>query len=272
MIFANKVSRLKYMNAINISSIILFSYVTSPYAMKVHCYLLYKKRPFNTHYVNPIKPQEELPVGHQVPVLQIGQDARANSSAIGHWLDEVFPDTPSILPSDKKIQNSVLEMDRWVSETLIPITFYGVYPTIKNMNIYNTLRLGYCVKRTTSSGLLPGVHFLWPLFINRAGFIRRMVALLKQEGSVKDLRHKSFSYLEDILQNQRYLATDDKPSIADLSAWPQLIIPYELGLKDMDDFMKYPHIMRWIKEIGSHLYAPDLPPLVPEEIRKRKLI
>ena len=86
-------------NAPDFPPVRLYTYVMSPYAAKVHGFLLRKRVPFETLYVNPLRARQELPVGRQVPVLTIGDESRADSTPIGLWLDERFPDQPRLLPA-----------------------------------------------------------------------------------------------------------------------------------------------------------------------------
>ena len=41
----------------------LYTYAMSPYAAKVHCFLLYKGLAFEPYYINPLRVRRELPVG-----------------------------------------------------------------------------------------------------------------------------------------------------------------------------------------------------------------
>ena len=76
----------------------LFTYAMSPFAAKVHCFLLYKRIPFECFYIHPLRLREDLPVGHQIPVVTIGDESRGDSTPIGLWLDERFPEVPRLLP------------------------------------------------------------------------------------------------------------------------------------------------------------------------------
>ncbi|MEH6633754.1 MAG: glutathione S-transferase family protein [Halopseudomonas aestusnigri] len=252
--------------------ITLFSYVTSPYAAKVHCYLLYKKLPFDIVYVNPFRLDRELPTGTQIPVLKIGLESMQESAQIGFWLDHCFPDAASILPGDKLLAQKVINMDQWVSESLIPAVFYSIYPQFKRpclQTLSNALRLGYCVDRTTPGGLPWRTRFLWPLFLNRAEFIRQMTSPLRHSCSVGECRKDVFSFLSETLKNRQYLVDTDTPSMADLSAWPQIMMPYQLGLKGMEDFKSYPRVMEWLKEVASYLDATEKQPLlIPNALNK----
>lgn len=263
------------MNINAVPPITLYSYVTSPYAMKVHCYLLYKNLPFEVFYINPLKPSKELPIGRQVPVLKIGKEARGQSSLLGIWLDEKFPDTPQLIPKDKQKSEDVHKIDQWISDNLIPTTFYSIYPLYNAKlwdNISNTLYLGYCVNKTTTNALPIGIRFLWPLFIRNAGFIRHMIAPLRKQGTVKHCRSNVLSYLEKKLKDTQYLAGTDTPSLSDLSAWPCLVIPYKMGFKEFEDFKDYPHILRWVKDVELFFNPVNsLPPLIPDNLVAKDL-
>ena len=76
------------------SDVRLYTYAMSPYAAKVHCFLLYKGLDFECFYINPLRVAKDLPVGRQIPVLTIDGESRADSTPIGLWLDERFPEPP----------------------------------------------------------------------------------------------------------------------------------------------------------------------------------
>jgi len=263
------------MTSHNKSPITLYSYVSSPYAAKVHCYLLYKKLPFNVFYVTPLNPVKELPFGHQIPVLKMGDQIQTESSNIGLWLDNTFPDTLPLSPKDKQLKQDVMEMDDWVSSVLIPSIFYSIYPQINTScfhTISNAMRLGFCVGKTTTNGLPYGIRLLWPLFIRYAGFIRHMITPMAREGSPEHIRAHALSYLEEKLQQNKFLANTPQPSLADLSAWPQIVMPYKLGLKGFDDFKDYPAILRWINEIDPFLCGSNQSPtLIPQLLENTSL-
>jgi glutathione S-transferase len=106
----------------NDDAITLYSYEFSPYAAKVRCFLGLKRLDYRTHYVNPLKARADLPIGHQVPVLTIGGEARNDSTPIGLWLDERFPERP-LLPEAGPERELLLELDRQVTSRFIPLSF-----------------------------------------------------------------------------------------------------------------------------------------------------
>ena len=99
-------------DAIPTPLITLYTYAMSPYAAKVHCFLLYKQLDFECFYVNPMRVKEDLPVGREVPVLTVGDESRADSTPIGLWLDELFPDHPRLLPEEGKERDRLLAESR----------------------------------------------------------------------------------------------------------------------------------------------------------------
>lgn len=251
--------------------ITLYSYVTSPYAMKVHCYLLYKKLNFNIVYVNPFRVKKILPIGRQIPVVSIDGESKSNSSDIGRWLDEKFPDFGILTPNN---YNQIVMMDHWITEHLIPSVFYLIYPQINRFlfqNISNSIRLGYCIKNTTNDNLY-GMHLLWALFIHRADFIRRILKPLRMNISAIEYHNEALKHLNMILDKQQFLASPDNPTMADLSAWPQLVIPYRLRLKGVDRFKNYNNINRWINDMEPYLNEDKAqPPLIPEILNPKLL-
>ena len=75
----------------------LYGYSTSPYVRKVACCLYYKQLPFEFVPVNPVDPSEIAFTGQtQVPVLQIGDEWRIDSTPLALWLDELFPERPCL--------------------------------------------------------------------------------------------------------------------------------------------------------------------------------
>jgi len=70
----------------------LFVFPTSPYAMKVACYLAYQQRDYQAIGVSPISFEQVAFTGRrQVPVLKIGNEWKQDSHDIGLWLEEKFP-------------------------------------------------------------------------------------------------------------------------------------------------------------------------------------
>lgn len=70
----------------------LYSFALSPYALKVKCYLLFLDVTFETIQIEPMKIRTVLPVGKTVPVLTVDDESRNESSDLGNWLNELYPE------------------------------------------------------------------------------------------------------------------------------------------------------------------------------------
>ena len=103
--------------------ILLYTYAMSPFAAKVHCFLLYKGLDFECFYINPLRVKQHLPVGRQIPVVTIGDESRADSTPIGLWLDELFPDRPRLLPADGPERERLLAIDTWYRQPLAGVDY-----------------------------------------------------------------------------------------------------------------------------------------------------
>ena len=70
----------------------LYGYSTSPFVRKLGCCLYYKQLPFEFVPVDPTNPEQIAFTGQtQVPVLQIDDEWRNDSTPLALWLDELFP-------------------------------------------------------------------------------------------------------------------------------------------------------------------------------------
>jgi glutathione S-transferase len=97
--------------------IILYGYPTSPYVMIVACFLRFKQLPFKYIPVNPVGPVAiKFTKQRQVPVLSIGEEWRTDSTPLGIWLNEVYPDN-NILGSSESSRQKILAIDNWVSDS-----------------------------------------------------------------------------------------------------------------------------------------------------------
>ena len=73
----------------------LYGYSTSPFVRKLGCCLYFKQLPFEFVPVDPTNPEQiAFTRQTQVPVLQIGNEWRTDSTPLALWLDELFPERP----------------------------------------------------------------------------------------------------------------------------------------------------------------------------------
>lgn len=240
--------------------IVLYSYELSPYAAKVRCFLGRKDLDYTTHYVDPLHATAELPVGHQVPVLAIGDEARNDSTPIGMWLDERFPDKPRLLPDASAERERVLALDEWVTRRLIPLTFRLMLGEGESLATrWRNRRRG---ARTLHKTVPNGYRFPWralhPLMVTRAGFIRRVIAETDPRKSNASLLTEVLDQLSETLGPNPFLGGQNAPTLADLSAFAQLAFPYLAGYDGIERIERNPRILAWLERVRSHL-PPEAP-------------
>ncbi len=250
------------------SHIQLFTYPTSPYAQKVGCYLKFKQLDFKLVGVNPMtNDQIRFTRQRQVPVLQIADQWRKESSSIGLWLEEKYPERP-MLPVDKSERDRVLAVDKWVSESLIPSVFRNAYEWENAFySITNGWKLSRAVNHCTPLPRLARV--LWPFGVKRAPFIVNMVEQLDLTESMQDMVSRLQKELVQHLGSGDYLAGRSEPSMADLSAFPIVVNGYMMGMKSKRFMVDHPDIMAWVKRVST--YLPVNPLLVPDKYIVRSL-
>lgn len=246
----------------------LYTYAMSPYAAKVHCFLLYKGIRFECFYINPLRVKQDLPVGRQIPVVTIGDESRADSTPIGLWLDERFPELPRLLPESGEERERLLEIDGWITQRMIPRSF-RFFPGEGLDRWLNGWRLSSVMNGTARGGLPLMLRAAWPVFIQRVPFVRRLLEMaddgLPQHESKRKLYQEFIAHPGD----GPFLAGRATPSLPDLAAYPQFALFYLTGFRGGEDILDYPEIMSWLKRMGP--YVSGTPPLVPAAVRKREL-
>lgn len=248
-------------------SIRLYSYAMSPFAAKVHCFLLYKRLSFEPFYINPLRVRQDLPLGKQIPVLTVDGESRADSTPIGLWLDELFPDHPRLLPADGPERARLLDIDSWVSNRLIPGSFRS-YPGEGLDRFLNGWKLSYVMAHTARGGLPLPLRAAWPLFIKRVGFVRRLVAMADTGLPVREAK---FVLYDEFLAHlgDRAFVGGEEPSLPDLSAYPQFALFWATGFRGSEDILERPELMKWLERMRR--YVSGEPPLVPPQVRRREL-
>jgi glutathione S-transferase len=246
----------------------LYSYVMSPYAAKVHCFLLYKRIPFEPFYINPRHVRQDLPVGHQIPVVTIGGESRADSTPIGLWLDERFPDAPRLLPAAGEEREQLLEIDDWISRSLIPGSF-RFFPGDGLDRWLGGWRLGRVMSRTARGGLPLSLRAAWPLLIRRVPFVQRLLAMADDGLPLAESKRHLYRRFAELLAGGPFVAGRAAPSLPDLAAYPQFALYWATGFRGSEDILEHPKIMDWLGRMKPHVTGT--PPLVPAVVREREL-
>jgi glutathione S-transferase len=227
----------------------LFAYPTSPFAQKVGCYLKYKKLDFELVGVNPITAAEIGFTGQRrVPVLMIGDEWRLESSELGLWLEELYPEIP-LMPADETARAQVLAVDQWISESLIPTIFRRA---IEWENPIYSIRNGWKLARA--------VHDASPL----PWYARVLLDLTE---SLADRTARMQSEFAEHLGGGPFFASQSKPTLADLSAYPVVVSGHLMGMKLVRSLTDDPVLASWSRRVQSFL--PNNPLLVPDRLLMR---
>lgn len=248
-----------------------YRYALSPFAAKVHCYLGFKGLAFETFYVHPLRVRRELPVGHTVPVLEIDGEARNDSTPIGLWLEERFPERRALLPGDPEASRRVLAIDRWVTERLIPTTFrLMLAPDAPLLARVRGRRRGARVLHATVPGGIPlAMRVFYPFLITRAAFIRRLLEATDPSRPTAAVVEDVLGELAERLGKGPFLGELPDPGLADLSAWAQLALPYLAGYDGAEAFLAHPELQSWFGRVADTL--EDAEPLLSGALAERSL-
>ena len=249
-------------------SIRLYSYAMSPYAAKVHCFLLYKKLGFELYYINPLRVKQELPAGKQVPALTVGSESRADSTPIGLWLDELFPDGPRLLPIAGGEREDLLAHDEWITNHLIAGSFRS-YPGEGLDRVLNGWKLSSVMTNTARGGLPPLLRLAWPLLITRVGFVRRMIDQADDGLPVRESKFKLYDEFLARLEGGPFVGGRAEPSLPDFSAYPQFALYYMMDFRGGEDILERPELMAWAARLRP--YLDGSPPLLPTKVRRREM-
>lgn len=254
-------------NPVTTPVIELFVFPTSPYAMKVGCYLAYMELDYQRVGVSPISFKQVKFTGkRQVPVMRIADEWKLDSQAIGIWLEDRFPGS-SLLGISEIERTNILLLDKWVNEQLIPAMFRIVvdWPSIV-IGLSNGWKLARAVNHLTPMPLW--VRLMWPVLLRKARFITSMMSNLDRSISLKDFQNKLVLDFAEQLNGGPFLGGRDQPSMADLSAFPIIVFPYRFGLRGDADWLENTQIMCWIDAMRPHL--PENPFLVDSELLPRE--
>lgn len=241
----------------------LYGYPTSPYVMKVACFLQYKKLPFEYIPVNPVSPVEiKFTQQRQVPVLSIGEQWKKDSTTLGIWLNDNFPEI-NILGDTDYSRQKILAVDNWISDSLITARFRHA---IEWENPWNSMRNGWLLAKSVSNATpIPlWIRWLWPLLIRKAKFIVSMMDNVDLQESMPVMRQRLCDEFVAHLGDGPFLAAEKRVSLADLSAYPIVISGHLMGMHGDSPMLTHPKIIAWCRRVQECL--PDNPLLVPDSL------
>lgn len=242
----------------------LYGYATSPFVRKVGAFLYFKDLPFEHVPVNPTKPTEVLGFsdGTQVPVLAIGDEWKRDSTPIGLWLDEKFPDKP-LLPSEPAARAKLLKIDGWINDMFFPSFFRGALDAPDTLAFrFTAWRLAAIVSAHTP--LEEEIRHKWPDFLRMTPFIKAMVEPLDRSESLGEMQQRIGMELVGHFGEGPYFGSSPEPTLIDLTLFPQLVFPYMAGMTESIALAKVPAMKEWISRMGEQL--PRNPTLIRDDL------
>jgi len=244
-----------------VPTIKLYGYSTSPYVRKVGCCLYHKQLPFEFVPVNPVENTQIRFTGQtQVPVLQIDEEWRLDSTPLAQWLDELFPDRP-LFGRTSQEREEILAVDKWISESLIVSGFKSVYETPMNARLRAMAwRLASIVSSQTP--LSDEVRNAWPQLLQSAPFIKHMLRCTGTSETASEMRDRVGLELFQYFRGGPFFAGRAEPSLLDFAIFPQLVFGYMVGLEEDLVIAKVPELRAWVERMTQCL--PHNPLLVPD--------
>jgi glutathione S-transferase len=231
--------------------------------MKVACFLRYKKLPFKYIPVNPVSPIAiKFTKQRQVPILRIGEEWRKDSTPLGIWLNDRFPEM-NILGNSELSQQKILAIDSWISHSLITARFRHA---IEWENPWNAMRNGWTLARAVNNATpIPMVlRWLWPVLIRKAKFIVNMMDQIELKEPMPVMRQRLCDEFVTHLGNGPFLGEEMQVSLADLSAYPVVVSGHLMGMYENAPMLSNPKIIDWCRRVQE--YLPDNPLLVPDSL------
>ena len=239
----------------------LYGYSTSPYVRKVGCCLYYKQLPFEFVPVNPVdNSQIKFTNQTQVPVLQIDDEWRLDSTPLALWLDELFPERPLFGQSPEE-RDAILAVDDWISQSLIVSGFKTVYETPMNARL-RAMAWRFASIVSSQTPLPDEVRNAWPELLKTAPFIKHMVRCSDASESASEMRDRVGVELFQHFKGGPFFAGRSEPSLLDFAIFPQLVFGYMVGTEDQLAIAQVPGLREWLGRMMQ--YLPENPLLVPD--------
>ena len=225
------------------------------------CCLYYKNLPFEFIPVNPTDSREIAFTGQtQVPVLQIGDEWRTDSTPLAIWLDELFPEKP-LLGNTEQEREAILALDSWVSDSLILAGFrYGHEGEINAKFRHGAWRLAAIVSSQTP--LPDEIRNAWPEVLKTAPFIKHMMCDVDPSESLSEMHARVGLQLFENLQGGPFFGGRKEPSLVDFAIFPQVVFMYMVGIDQHLGLTQEPSLNNWLNNMK--LLLPKNPLLVPD--------
>lgn len=239
----------------------LYGYSTSPFVRKLGCCLYFKQLPFEFVPVDPTNPEQiAFTQQTQVPVLQVDDEWRNDSTPLALWLDELFPDRP-LFGCNAQERDLILNMDKWVTESLILSSFRFAHECEMTARFRQTAwRMAAIVSSQTP--LSDEVRNAWPELLKMAPFIKHMMCDIDQTESLRDMQLRVAMELLEHIKEGPYFGGLHQPTLVDFAIYPQLVFNYMVGIEQHLKIAQIPALKQWLDNMRQ--YLPENPLLVAD--------
>lgn len=251
----------------------LYGYSTSPFVRKTGLCLYYKGIPFEFIPVNPLD-NKEIAFTEQtkVPVLQIGNEWKLDSTEHARWLDELFPEKPLLGKNDDE-GKQILALDKWITDYLIHSSFSSIHNKKESNIIADTMfrhvawRLAAIVSSQTP--LPEEIRNAWPQILKAAPFIKRIAKETEELEEKTAEKPNPKNFLKESIGSGQFLGGLNEPSLADFAAYQHFVFNYAVGIGIDLSIAEDEELKKWIFRVKD--YLPENPLLVPDYIIVNKL-
>ena len=230
------------------STLTLYQFELCPYCHKVKAGIELKNLPYTRIEVNPLNKSE---IKHfeddengkkKVPIVQLGDEVRRESSAILRWLDDVGPGARALKPADAVAERAE-EIDAWVDRDLIQIL-----PTVLYGTWGESIRAAKLTAKTSNFSRWDNMKV--SMF---GSVVMKMIAkrILKRRGEGKsgpELFEGQLDQLEEYIGEQDFLC-GDTPNFADASVHGALTCVREFPA--FDRVRERPRIIAWYDRVDA---------------------
>lgn len=224
---------------------------------------MHKGLDFEHVAIHPLEAAQRLEKfgGTQVPVLEVDDEWKRDSTPIAHWLDELFPEKP-LFPSGAEDRAKIEELDEWVSNRFMPSIFRAAMDAPDNLAFrYRAWRLAALV--SSGSPMPEIIRHQWPNLLRHAPFIQAMKPQMNLEADANTNRMQLAAELVGHLGEGPFFGGMKNPTIVDLSLFPQMVFGVIGGLEEEISAAALPPIKAWLIRVSELL--PANPVLIPDE-------
>jgi glutathione S-transferase len=219
----------------NRQPITLYSFAISPFVHKVAAVLDYKRLPYRTVPIHPLRKAEiKFSAKKLVPIIDDAGTIVEDSTDILLYLEEKYP-TPPALPADAAARKAVLALEDWIDTTLIPDFFVA-----NNLGRpANRKRVIGALVQTAPLNAIERV--VLPI---ASGFVLRK-AIATATGKLAQVPRVLDAFAER-LGGGPFLGGQPAPSLADLSAYGMLSFIVDNKLEGADAVLARAAISAWM--------------------------